>query len=149
MKIFLIIGLVFFWATGGNTSQVRLIPTAVFKKLPKRIARDLIKNINYLKKHNKLPPKYVTKSQACQLNWQSKTCQSDKKSKCNLGDIGKKIGGDRHENHYGWPNGIYFQADLGPLLSNQCRNKYRMIYSKNLEHIYVTNDHFKTFLRVK
>lgn len=96
--------------------------------------------IPYLKKHNRLPDYYITKSEARTLGWIA--------SKGNLCYVlpGKAIGGDRFGNREGRlpkkSGRQYYEADL----NYECgrRNADRVVYS-NDGLIYLTKDHYKTF----
>lgn len=96
--------------------------------------------VAYLKKHNKLPDYYITKSKARSQGWVA--------SKGNLCDVlpGRAIGGDHFQNRERkLPNKSgrkWFEADLNYNCNN--RNADRVLFS-NDGLIYVTFDHYKSF----
>ena len=71
-------------------------------------------------------------------------------AKGNLSEVapGKSIGGDSWANKKDYlPKGDYLEADLG--YRGCYRGKERMIYTKSGDRIYITNDHYVTFVQVK
>lgn len=96
--------------------------------------------VDYLKKHQKLPPYYLTKNEARKKGWEA--------HKGNLCDVlpGKAIGGDRFGNREGRlpneKNRQYYEADIN--YNCGTRNADRLVYS-NDGLIYITKDHYQTF----
>jgi hypothetical protein len=107
------------------------------------LASDLINVVMYIKKHGRLPEKFITKQQAKQLGWKGK--------EGNLADVapGKSIGGDIFNNKQGkLPEAagrIWYEADLGYI--SGFRNKARIVYS-NDGLIYATFDHYQSFNKI-
>ena len=94
-------------------------------------------------KNKKLPNnRWITKKEAKGLGWKPKAGNLHKIAP------GKAIGGDIFKNAQNkLPKGKkYFEADLG--YKKGFRNKKRMIYT-NDGKIYLTNDHYKTFVEIK
>lgn len=103
---------------------------------------DLSEAATSISKEGKLPSNYITKEEAIALGWDS--------TKGNLHEIapGKMIGGGAFRNSRGkLPEGKYLEADLG--YRQGYRGTERMVYSDKGERIYITNDHYETFLQVK
>ncbi len=96
--------------------------------------------VSYVKKHNQLPPYYITKSEARKSGWDA--------SAGNLCEVlpGRAIGGDIFSNREGnLPNTDkrkWFEADLNYNCGR--RNADRILFS-NDGLIYVSLDHYKTF----
>ncbi len=98
----------------------------------------------YLRQYGKLPPNYITKSEAERLGWDS--------SKGNLWKVapGKSIGGDRFGNYEGLlPGGSYTECDID--YQGGYRDSKRLVFrkEKNQWFIYYTEDHYNTFTEVK
>ncbi|MDN0086408.1 ribonuclease domain-containing protein [Yersinia nurmii] len=102
------------------------------------------KVVKYLKQNNRLPGFYITKKQAREQGWNPKDG--------NLCQVlpGKAIGGDRFSNREGSlpkaNNRIWREADV----NYQCghRGTDRLLYS-NDGLIYLTQDHYKNFVRME
>lgn len=98
----------------------------------------------WIKYYGKLPDYYVTKSEAEKAGW--------KRKKANLGQIasGTMIGGNVYQNKNGHlpsaPDRIWYEADLN--YSTGYRGNDRIVYS-NDGLIFVTYDHYKTFMEIK
>lgn len=98
--------------------------------------------VPYVKKHTQLPPYYITKRDAQKQGWIA--------AEGNLCDVlpGKAIGGDVFGNREGnLPKANkrkWYEADLNYNCGR--RNAHRLIYS-NDGLIYVTYDHYKTFVQ--
>lgn len=94
--------------------------------------------VSYVKANKKLPPYYITKSEARNFGWVA--------SKGNLCEVlpGKAIGGDKFSNQQKLlPVGNqYFEADVN--YSCGRRNADRIVFTKNGE-VYLTKNHYKTF----
>ncbi len=94
--------------------------------------------IPYVKKHQKLPEYYLTKSEAKTKGWIPE--------KGNLCDVlpGKAIGGDRFGNREKkLPAGeIYYEADVNYKCGT--RNADRIVYTDSGE-VWLTKDHYKSF----
>lgn len=118
--------------------------------VPQSVLHDLEYFIKYVDTYNRLPKKYMSKATACRLNWSSKYCGSPP-GVCNLKQVarGKKIGGDRFRASQKWPKDEYRELDLGELLPNQCRNKYRLIYAKKFDKLYFSDNHYQSFIRLR
>jgi hypothetical protein len=105
-------------------------------------AEDLV--VNYVHVYGKLPDCYVTKNEARKHGWNA--------SKGNLCDVlpGRAIGGDRFLNREKMlpemKGRLYFEADLNYHCGE--RGAERLIFS-NDGLIFVTRDHYKTFIRQK
>ena len=98
----------------------------------------------YIRQFGKLPPNYITKSQAQNLGWDS--------SSGNLWKVapGKSIGGDRFGNYEGvLPKGSYTECDID--YHGGYRDSKRLVFCKSGGewHIYYTEDHYETFEEVK
>jgi SPP1 gp7 family putative phage head morphogenesis protein len=97
----------------------------------------------WLMQYQKLPDHYITKEQAYHLGWIPKDG--------NLYDVapGKVIGGDIYENrngHLPMEDGrIWYEADIN--YSDGYRALHRILYS-NDGLIFVTYDHYKTFVEI-
>lgn len=96
--------------------------------------------VPYVKEHGKLPPCYITKSEARAQGWDA--------SEGNLCDVlpGRAIGGDRFSNREGnlpeKRGRIWHEADLNYHCGR--RNSDRLLYSTD-GLVYVTHNHYKTF----
>ena len=98
----------------------------------------------YIRQFGKLPPNYITKSQAQNLGWDSYSG--------NLWKVapGKSIGGDRFGNYEGvLPKGSYTECDID--YHGGYRDSKRLVFCKSGGewHIYYTEDHYQTFEEVK
>jgi hypothetical protein len=106
-------------------------------------AEDIV--VNYVHKHGKLPDYYLTKNEARKQGWNA--------SKHNLCDVlpGRAIGGDRFYNREkqlpDMKGRQYFEADLN-YHCEEGRGAERIIFS-NDGLIFVTRDHYKTFIQQK
>lgn len=100
--------------------------------------------VKYLQKYSKLPPNYITKSEAKKLGWDAK--------QGNLWEVTDKfvIGGDVFGNREGklpkQKGKKYYEADVN--YRGGRRNSERIIFTKDGE-IYYTSDHYNTFEKVK
>ncbi|OXM16791.1 ribonuclease domain-containing protein [Paenibacillus herberti] len=96
--------------------------------------------ISYLKANGKLPPNFLTKSQASSKGWVS--------SKCNLATVaaGYSIGGDVFQNREGLlpakSGRTWREADA--YYTSGCRNASRVLYSNDGLY-YSTDDHYASF----
>lgn len=96
--------------------------------------------VAYLKKHNRLPDYYITKSEAREKGWAA--------SEGNLCEVlpGKAIGGDiftnREEGLPKAPGRKWFEADLNYHCGR--RNADRVLFSSD-GLIFTTHDHYQTF----
>jgi hypothetical protein len=97
----------------------------------------------YVHKYNKLPPNYITKSQARELGWES--------DKGNLWEVtdNKSIGGDIFGNREGLlpekEGRIYYECDVN--YKGGYRGSERIVYS-NDGLIFYTNDHYESFTQL-
>lgn len=91
----------------------------------------------YIHKHGKLPPNYITKSQARKLGWKSGSVERYAPGKC--------IGGDRFMNREGLlPQGhTYYECDIDTLGASS-RGAKRIVFSDD-GLIYYTSDHYASF----
>ncbi|MBO2517593.1 MAG: hypothetical protein CW338_10065 [Clostridiales bacterium] len=94
----------------------------------------------YIRAYGKLPPNFITKSQAEALGWVS--------SRGNLWDVapGKSIGGDRFGNYDGLlPRGNYTECDID--YDGGYRSEKRLVFCKdgNTWRIYYTPNHYESF----
>lgn len=130
-----------------ENSQVEEVNQSTENKLDESTFRidELTKEsvvVEHFKQHGRLPEYYLTKSQARNKGWVP--------VKGNLCEVlpGKAIGGDRFGNREGLlPNKKgrqYYEADLNYNCGN--RNAERLIFS-NDGLIYVTKDHYKSFIK--
>lgn len=98
--------------------------------------------ISYVKKQGRLPDYYITKKDAREKGWSA--------GDGNLCDIlpGKAIGGDVFTNREGSlpqkTGRIWYEADLNYNCGR--RNAHRLLFS-NDGLLYVTHDHYKTFIQ--
>ncbi|MGI2293906.1 MULTISPECIES: ribonuclease domain-containing protein [unclassified Paenibacillus] len=94
----------------------------------------------YLRTNGKLPPNFITKSEASALGWDAKKLNLDKVAP------GKSIGGDRFGNREGLlPSAkgrIWYEADIH--YKSGGRGADRIVFS-NDGLIYMTTDHYKSF----
>lgn len=94
--------------------------------------------IIYVKRNHKLPPHYLTKSEAKSQGWVA--------SQGNLCEVlpGKAIGGDKFSNREKTlPTGNqYFEADVNYNCGR--RNADRIVFTKNGE-VWLTKNHYKSF----
>jgi len=91
----------------------------------------------YIHQHGKLPPNYITKSQARKLGWKSGSVERYAPGKC--------IGGDRFMNREGLlPQGhTYYECDIDTLGASS-RGAKRIVFSDD-GLIYYTSDHYASF----
>ncbi|WP_186367080.1 ribonuclease [Yersinia aldovae] len=100
--------------------------------------------VKYLQTHHRLPDFYITKQQARAQGWEPK-----RGNLCNILP-GKAIGGDRFSNRERQlpeaKGRNWHEADV----SYRCghRGSYRLLYSSD-GLIYLTQDHYKHFIRVE
>lgn len=92
----------------------------------------------YIRTFGKLPPNFITKSQA----------RSMYGTTSGLNKYGKCIGGDRFYNNEGLlPNGYtYYECDIDTLYSSK-RGAKRLVYTKS-GIIYYTDDHYESFTKL-
>lgn len=94
--------------------------------------------VSYVKQSHKLPPFYITKTEARNQGWDP--------AKGNLCEVlpGKAIGGDRFSKREGSlpKNELYYEADVNYHCGN--RNGDRIVFTKTGE-VYLTRDHYKNF----
>jgi len=115
-------------------------PTAVHN-IDKLTAQQNV--VNYLRQYHRLPDFYITKRKARQSGWDPRTG--------NLCQVmpGKAIGGDRYNNREkllpAAPDRQWYEADINYHCGRRASD--RLLYSSD-GLIYVTLDHYKTFLRV-
>jgi hypothetical protein len=99
---------------------------------------------DYIKKYNSLPDNFITKQEAKNHGWNP--------ARQNLWDVapGKSIGGDRFFNREkklpDKRGRIWYEADIN--YKGGKRGKDRIIFS-NDGLIYKTEDHYRTFTRMK
>jgi len=97
----------------------------------------------YIKYYGYLPDYYISKAEAISLGWIG--------IKGNLSEVatGKMIGGDRYYNDKGRlpskEGRIWYEADID--YDGGYRNQQRILYS-NDGLIFVTYDHYKTFIEI-
>ena len=91
----------------------------------------------YIHQHGKLPPNYITKSQARKLGWKSGSVERYAPGKCS--------GGDRFMNREGLlPQGhTYYECDIDTLGASS-RGAKRIVFSDD-GLIYYTSDHYASF----
>ena len=98
---------------------------------------------DYIFLYGKLPPNFITKSQAQKLGWDS--------SRNYVGDVapGKSIGGDRFGNYEGLlpdkKGRTWYEADC--YYTGGKRNAYRILYSSD-GLVYYTDDHYESFTQM-
>lgn len=93
----------------------------------------------YIHLYGKLPPNYITKSQAKKLGWSGGSLERYAPGKC--------IGGDRFGNREGLlpkaSGRVYYECDIGTLGASS-RGARRIVFS-NDGLIYYTSDHYESF----
>ncbi len=94
----------------------------------------------YLLLYGELPSNFITKSEARALGWPG-------------GDLwayaeGMSIGGDRFGNREGLlpEDDVYYECDID--YHGGARGVERLIYCRDIEHIYYTSDHYASFEQV-
>ena len=95
----------------------------------------------YLVTYGHLPGNYISKSKAQDLGWDS--------ASGNLQQVapGKSIGGGRFGNYEGLlPDGTWYECDVN--YDGGFRGAERLIYSRDGQTGYYTNDHYKTFTQL-
>jgi hypothetical protein len=131
-------------AAPARSSEIPVTPRA---ELPARLKAlwgtlpsDALPTAEYVIGNRKLPPHYITKSQAAKLGW---TPGSDLSKVA----AGKMIGGDVFGNREGaLPRGKkYFEADIG--YRSGRRNGLRMVFSS--DGLLFFTDHYSRWVRVK
>lgn len=92
----------------------------------------------YIRLYGKLPPNFITKSQA----------KSMYGTTSGLNKYGKCIGGDRFYNKEGLlPDGYtYYECDIDTLYSSK-RGAKRLVYTKS-GIVYYTDDHYESFVKL-
>ncbi|RYZ89401.1 MAG: hypothetical protein EOP04_06905 [Proteobacteria bacterium] len=124
---------------------ISAVDNAGWKPSPE-LVRDLRATTESLLRDGKLPGNYVTRSQALSSGWIP--------SKGNLADVlpGKLLGGDTYKNlPVKLPtNKSYIEADIGFVSTNlkNFRGTERMVFSDDISKIYLTNDHYETFIEL-
>ena len=108
-------------------------------------AYDTLEEVSvYLSLYRKLPGNYLTKQQAYEAGWDSRSG--------NLWEVapGKSIGGDRFGNYEGsLPEArgrIWNECDIG--FTGRYRNGQRLLYSSD-GLLFYTEDHYNTFRWIK
>lgn len=97
----------------------------------------------YIDEYGKLPPNFITKTEATELGWES--------SKGNLWDVaeGMSIGGDRFGNREGLlpskSGRLYYECDIN--YKGGYRGAERIVFS-NDGLIFYTDDHYETFVQL-
>lgn len=93
----------------------------------------------YIHTFGKLPPNYITKTQARALGWSGGSLEPYAPGKC--------IGGDRFGNFEGLlpaaPGRVYTECDIGTLGAGD-RGSERLVFSDD-GLIYYTRDHYQSF----
>jgi ribonuclease T1 len=142
--LLVLIGLVAAPLHGQHTDPCRSAVKAVNQKLATKIDEvELLDILAVLKKSQRLPDKFVTKSQAAKLGWKPGQDLWKKKKL-----YGKSIGGDLFQNRENkLPGGKqrYYEADLD--YKGGKRNAKRLIFTREGK-CYVTVDHYQTFIEV-
>ena len=108
----------------------------------KEAVADLRQVVPSLSKDGKLPGNYLNKSEAQEFGWNPE--------RGNLHEVapGKQIGGGRFANSKKkLPEGNYYEADIG--YREGFRGNERIVFTEDGKHIYLTNDHYETFLELK
>ncbi len=92
----------------------------------------------YLQTYGKLPPNFITKSEAGKLGWEGGSVEKYKK--------GAAIGGDSFGNYEGLlpKDKKYRECDIDTKGANS-RGAKRIVYATDLSAIYYTDDHYETF----
>lgn len=93
----------------------------------------------YIRTYGKLPPNFITKSQAKSLyGWKSGSLEKVAPGKC--------IGGDRFYNNEGLlPAGYtYYECDIDTLGNRSSRGSKRLVFTYS-GIIYYTSDHYESF----
>ncbi|MFC0228135.1 ribonuclease [Serratia aquatilis] len=142
VAIFIAVIVAGFSALYGNGERVIPLVSASAEGIDKLTEHKQV--VSYLQQHQRLPNYYITKKQARELGWNAQDG--------NLCKVlpGKAIGGDRFSNREGRlpkANGrIWREADI----NYQCghRGAERLLYSDD-GLIFVTRDHYKSFIRVE
>ena len=117
--------------------------SAAIPENPDRPLTDPQDIADYLFLYGKLPPNFITKSQAQALGWDS--------SYNDVSDVapGKSIGGDRFGNYEGLlpdkKGRTWYEADCYYTSGN--RNAYRILYSSD-GLVYYTDDHYESFTQM-
>ena len=90
----------------------------------------------YLREYRRLPKNVITKAEARKLGWSGGPLEPYAP--------GKSIGGDRFGNYEGrLPRGRYRECDIDT--RGRPRGAKRLVYSEDIQRIYYTGDHYKTF----
>jgi hypothetical protein len=117
----------------GHARDAQAVPLTAFNEVA-----------DYIKKYNSLPDNFITKQEAKNHGWNP--------ARQNLWDVapGKSIGGDRFFNREkklpDKRGRIWYEADIN--YKGGKRGKDRIIFS-NDGLIYKTEDHYRTFTRMK
>lgn len=107
----------------------------------KEALQDLNVAVESLSKTGKLPPSYITQPEARRLGWIPE--------KGNLAEAvpGKMVYGDWKNRRGQLPEGKYFEADIG--YRKGYRGTERMVFLEDGKKVYITNDHYETFLEIR
>lgn len=93
----------------------------------------------YLRTYRRLPRNFITKAEARRLGWSGGPLDPYAR--------GKSIGGDRFGNYEGrLPRDMYRECDIDT--RGRSRGAKRLIYSADIQRIYYTSDHYRTFKEV-
>lgn len=95
----------------------------------------------YLWTYHKLPPNFITKSEAQKLGWEGGSVQKYKD--------GAAIGGDRFGNYEGLLPGDkkYRECDIDTD-GEKSRGAKRIVYAEDFSAIYYTDNHYESFTRL-
>lgn len=100
------------------------------------------RTVTHLRRTGRLPPRYITKSEASRLGWRPG------EDLCRVAP-GRTIGGDRFGNREGRlpdrPGRVWREADLDFACGR--RGAHRLVWSDD-GLVYVTVDHYRTFREV-
>ena len=95
----------------------------------------------YLWTYKKLPPNFITKSEAGKLGWEGGSVEKYKK--------GAAIGGDSFGNYEGLlpKDKKYRECDIDTLGADS-RGAKRIVYATDFSAIYYTDDHYESFTQL-
>ena len=95
----------------------------------------------YLYTYGTLPRNYIDKGTAQSLGWVSGSIEPYAPGKC--------IGGDRYRNLSGaLPPDIWYECDIDTLGAS-ARGQKRIVYNSACTCIYYTEDHYRSFVRLR